>query len=230
MHRTGTKHIVRHMQKSVIQWSVISKFTCTGFCEENSPFRYFPNNALLKILLRTMMGTSSKHNWDNLNSIASRAPAFSTINSRFVTKFQFLKKSFIIRLSIHSLAPSLRLHTWCQWVHGILVCHEISIPKKKKLSDFASTPWLHLSGILSDANECMAYWFVTKFQFLKINITRRSIHSLAPSLRHPKWCQWVYSMVYCMLLSSYVASHLRTSVFLRRGRTICSHTFPLMKH
>ena len=29
MHRTGTKHIVRHMQKSVIQWSVISKFTCT---------------------------------------------------------------------------------------------------------------------------------------------------------------------------------------------------------
>ena len=28
MHWTGTKHIVRHMQKSVIQWSVISKFTC----------------------------------------------------------------------------------------------------------------------------------------------------------------------------------------------------------
>ena len=30
MHRTGTKHIVRHMRKSVIQWSVISKFTCTN--------------------------------------------------------------------------------------------------------------------------------------------------------------------------------------------------------
>ena len=29
MHGTGTKHIVRHSQKSVIQWSVISKFTCT---------------------------------------------------------------------------------------------------------------------------------------------------------------------------------------------------------
>ena len=29
MHRTGTKHIVRHLQKSVVQWSVISKFTCT---------------------------------------------------------------------------------------------------------------------------------------------------------------------------------------------------------
>ena len=29
MHRTGTKHIVRHMQKSIVQWSVISKFTCT---------------------------------------------------------------------------------------------------------------------------------------------------------------------------------------------------------
>ena len=28
MHRTWTKHIVRHMQKSVVQWSVISKFTC----------------------------------------------------------------------------------------------------------------------------------------------------------------------------------------------------------
>ena len=28
MHRTGTKHIVRHMQKSVVQRSVISKFTC----------------------------------------------------------------------------------------------------------------------------------------------------------------------------------------------------------
>ena len=28
MHRAGTKHIIRHMQKSVLQWSVISKFTC----------------------------------------------------------------------------------------------------------------------------------------------------------------------------------------------------------
>ena len=28
MHRTGTKHIILHMQKSVVQWSVISKFTC----------------------------------------------------------------------------------------------------------------------------------------------------------------------------------------------------------
>ena len=28
MHGTGTKNIVRHMQKSVVQWSVISKFTC----------------------------------------------------------------------------------------------------------------------------------------------------------------------------------------------------------
>ena len=31
MHGTGTKHIVRHSQKSVVQWSVISKFTCTAF-------------------------------------------------------------------------------------------------------------------------------------------------------------------------------------------------------
>ena len=29
MHRTGTKHIVCHIQKSVVQWSVISEFTCT---------------------------------------------------------------------------------------------------------------------------------------------------------------------------------------------------------
>ena len=28
MHRTGTKHIVHHMQKSLVQWSVLSKFTC----------------------------------------------------------------------------------------------------------------------------------------------------------------------------------------------------------
>ena len=34
MHRTGTKHIVRHMQKSVIQWSVISKFTCNRTDED----------------------------------------------------------------------------------------------------------------------------------------------------------------------------------------------------
>ena len=34
MHRTGTKHIVRHMQKSVVQWSVISKFTCTVKCKK----------------------------------------------------------------------------------------------------------------------------------------------------------------------------------------------------
>ena len=30
MHRTGTKHIVCHMQRSVVQWSVISKFTCSN--------------------------------------------------------------------------------------------------------------------------------------------------------------------------------------------------------
>ena len=29
MHGTGTKHIVRRRQKSVLQWSVISKFACT---------------------------------------------------------------------------------------------------------------------------------------------------------------------------------------------------------
>ena len=29
MHGTGTKHIARHRQKSVVQWSVISKFACT---------------------------------------------------------------------------------------------------------------------------------------------------------------------------------------------------------
>ena len=28
MHGTGTKHIVRHSLKSVVQWSVISKFAC----------------------------------------------------------------------------------------------------------------------------------------------------------------------------------------------------------
>ena len=32
MHGTGTKHIVRHRQKTGAQWSVISKFTCTSNC------------------------------------------------------------------------------------------------------------------------------------------------------------------------------------------------------
>ena len=35
MHRTGTKHIVRHMQKSVVQWSIISKFTCISNTNNN---------------------------------------------------------------------------------------------------------------------------------------------------------------------------------------------------
>ena len=37
MHRTGTKHIVCRMQKSVVQWSVISKFTCTYHICLNKP-------------------------------------------------------------------------------------------------------------------------------------------------------------------------------------------------
>ena len=37
MHRTGTKHIVRHMQKSVVQWSVLSKFTCSCICGVVNP-------------------------------------------------------------------------------------------------------------------------------------------------------------------------------------------------
>ena len=28
MHGTGTKHIVRHNQKSVVQWSDVAEFTC----------------------------------------------------------------------------------------------------------------------------------------------------------------------------------------------------------
>ena len=28
MHGTGTRHIVRRSQKSVVQWSIISKFSC----------------------------------------------------------------------------------------------------------------------------------------------------------------------------------------------------------
>ena len=33
MHGTGTKHIVHHRQKSVVQWSVISKFTCSKWMD-----------------------------------------------------------------------------------------------------------------------------------------------------------------------------------------------------
>ena len=31
MHGTGTKHIVCHSQKSVVQWSGVAEFTCTCF-------------------------------------------------------------------------------------------------------------------------------------------------------------------------------------------------------
>ena len=44
MQRTRTKHIVRHMQKPVVQWSVISKFTCTigwiPICQVFSQFQH----------------------------------------------------------------------------------------------------------------------------------------------------------------------------------------------
>ena len=50
MHRTGTKHIVCHMQKSVVQWSVISKFTCIylnirllSYPTKQSIFKYSTN-------------------------------------------------------------------------------------------------------------------------------------------------------------------------------------------
>ena len=36
MHVTGTKHIVHHRQKSVLQWSVISKFTCITYTNDDS--------------------------------------------------------------------------------------------------------------------------------------------------------------------------------------------------
>ena len=49
MHRTGTKHIVRHMQKSVVQWSVISKFTCMYNSVQSE--RYIP-------LIRNPIGTA----------------------------------------------------------------------------------------------------------------------------------------------------------------------------
>ena len=40
-HRTGTKHIVRHMQKSVVQWFVISKFTCIKLLTLNTLLQPF---------------------------------------------------------------------------------------------------------------------------------------------------------------------------------------------
>ena len=44
MHWTGTKHIVRHMQKSVVLRSVISKFTCIMY--EYSPQCIVENDCL----------------------------------------------------------------------------------------------------------------------------------------------------------------------------------------
>ena len=43
IHGTGTKHIVRHSQKSVLQWSVISKFTCIHkMTQHNKNISYLP--------------------------------------------------------------------------------------------------------------------------------------------------------------------------------------------
>ena len=44
MHRTGTMHIVRHMQKSFVQWSFISKFTCISITIIDKIWYYYYDN------------------------------------------------------------------------------------------------------------------------------------------------------------------------------------------
>ena len=55
MHVTGTKHIVRHRRKSVVQWSVISKFACTT----NMTIYVFNN-----LFIHSIQITYSKNLWN----------------------------------------------------------------------------------------------------------------------------------------------------------------------
>ena len=74
MHRTGTRHIVRHMQKSVIQWSVISKFTCNSTLASSIPgnsvrHTYQLGNGNIQGV-ETMNGLSNRvKNWHQLAHI-----------------------------------------------------------------------------------------------------------------------------------------------------------------
>ena len=89
MHRTGTKHIVRHMQKNVIQWSVITKFTCTNksiclvfnlyvllyFDEKYSYLLFPPDHYLLTCAVASSFPTNAKIQW-----LPSTATSLSTVN------------------------------------------------------------------------------------------------------------------------------------------------------
>ena len=68
MHRTGIKHIVRHMQKSVVQWSVISKFACIKFSEKKIIMTKSIMLLLLPHLSQKALGIFKWKFWRNLLS------------------------------------------------------------------------------------------------------------------------------------------------------------------
>ena len=70
MNRTGTKHIVCHMKKSVVQWSVISKFTCIINRYHQSP----------SFLLCSGRGLRAGPSWTNAWSSSSSTATASRPN------------------------------------------------------------------------------------------------------------------------------------------------------
>ena len=108
MHPTGIKHIVRHMQKSVVQWSVISKFTCIYIIRcyltvelkssnsEISEFRINnlrqivlsnkTNNFLLNIFFRILL----QYPWSCVHNRCGQVKSSFTVYIMVITKTQRL--------------------------------------------------------------------------------------------------------------------------------------------
>ena len=58
---TGTKHLVRHRRKSVLQWSVISKFTCIVHTWENIDVENILDTCTMNDTYNDCSGRDSKH-------------------------------------------------------------------------------------------------------------------------------------------------------------------------
>ena len=114
MHRNGTKHIIRHMQKSVIQWFVISKFTCISHlelchiflhtnerynCLQISNFKYQPHLTLMLLLANLANKKWCKKSWKTLETwhvgthLRELRESFPMITN--ITGFRWFLKNFV---------------------------------------------------------------------------------------------------------------------------------------
>ena len=90
MHRTGTKHIVRHMQKSVIQWSVISNLTCNSHYFGTQvlylmPFHLFVVDVALDTLFNLADIQDDHPSSSNMSSPGNRRTGRSSRNENSLT-------------------------------------------------------------------------------------------------------------------------------------------------